>query len=588
MYCILDTVMMTVNMWRHHIFSVREITSDTISIEFVQDSIFYKTHFILTYGVVITLLLCYVIMMIKASKFYRFRYAVIFMSLLIAFMLDISTISSNSIYDLSMVVFGIMSILIYYFTLRYELSVDREDGCRIYEIIYKRVYDDKGNFVCDYFMFNDRTEEVRALEYEKYRASHDSLTGLLNREQFYEDTNKVIHENKDMQFCLVCSNIRDFKLVNELFGIERGNEIITTQAELIRNTTEKNYISGRIQSDRFDVCMPKDRFRKEIMQNSITVMQNKFNNALFRLRVVVGVYDITDIDEPVSNMCDKAFIASETIRNNYETNIAYYDETLLPRALEERRVIGEFEKALENGEFVMFLQPQVDVKGKAYGAEALVRWQHPERGLMSPFYFIDILESTGLIYKLDMYMWECAAAKLGEWKREGHTDQYISVNISTKDFYLIDVYDTITNLVQKYEINPENLKLEITETALMSDLKKNMTILEKLQKFGFKMEIDDFGSGYFSLNMLKDISADMLKIDMVFLRATENKAKGQDIHESIISLGSKLGMEVVTEGVETEKQLLMLSEMGCNMFQGYYFSKPIPVAEYEQKYIWNR
>lgn len=391
-----------------------------------------------------------------------------------------------------------------------------------------------------------------------------------------------------MQFCLVCSNIRDFKLVNELFGIERGNEIITTQAELIRNTTEKNYISGRIQSDRFDVCMPKDRFRKEIMQNSITVMQNKFNNALFRLRVVVGVYDITDIDEPVSNMCDKAFIASETIRNNYETNIAYYDETLLPRALEERRVIGEFEKALENGEFVMFLQPQVDVKGKAYGAEALVRWQHPERGLMSPFYFIDILESTGLIYKLDMYMWECAAAKLGEWKREGHTDQYISVNISTKDFYLIDVYDTITNLVQKYEINPENLKLEITETALMSDLKKNMTILEKLQKFGFKMEIDDFGSGYFSLNMLKDISADMLKIDMVFLRATENKAKGQDIHESIISLGSKLGMEVVTEGVETEKQLLMLSEMGCNMFQGYYFSKPIPVAEYEQKYIWNR
>lgn len=155
MYCILDTVMMTVNMWRHHIFSVREITSDTISIEFVQDSIFYKTHFILTYGVVITLLLCYVIMMIKASKFYRFRYAVIFMSLLIAFMLDISTISSNSIYDLSMVVFGIMSILIYYFTLRYELSVDREDGCRIYEIIYKRVYDDKGNFVRDYFMFND-------------------------------------------------------------------------------------------------------------------------------------------------------------------------------------------------------------------------------------------------------------------------------------------------------------------------------------------------------------------------------------------------------------------------------------------------
>ncbi len=161
--------------------------------------------------------------------------------------------------------------------------------------------------------------------------------------------------------------------------------------------------------------------------------------------------------------------------------------------------------------------------------------------------------------KLDMYMWECAAAKLSEWKNKGDTKHHISVNISTKDCYLIDVYEVMTDIVRKYDINPALLKLEITETALMSDLKKNIEVIRKLREYGFKIEIDDFGSGYSSLNMLKDISADVLKIDMAFLCATENEIKGQDILETIISLGSKLGMEVITEGVETEKQLVMLS-----------------------------
>lgn len=354
---------------------------------------------------------------------------------------------------------------------------------------------------------------------------------------------------------------------------------------IIKASSESGYICGRIQNDRFAVCMPKDGFKNEIMQNSIVSMQDRFNNASFKIRVVVGVYDIEDVDEPVSNMCDKAFIASETIKNNYETNIAYYDDKLLKRTLEERRVIGEFEGALERKEFKMFLQPQVNTHGKTYGAEALVRWQHPDRGLLSPFFFIDILETTGLIYKLDMYMWECAAAKLSEWKKKGDMVHYISVNISTKDFYLIDVYEVITSIVKKYDIEPKMLKLEITETALMSDLKKNMEVIKNLRDYGFKIEIDDFGSGYSSLNMLKDISADVLKIDMAFLRATENEVKGQDILETIISLGGKLGMEVITEGVETDKQLLMLTEMGCHIFQGYYFSKPIPVEEFEQKYM---
>lgn len=653
-YSAFETVALIVNTWTRWIFDVTDISHNQIIVQFNRVNVIGITHYVYTYGIVLLLLLSYVVMIKRVSKFYRFRYFAILVSIASAFLLDVLTMWSDSIYDMSMLAFGVMSILLYYFPFEYvpnelientfsliikdmnsgiicfdnvgrciycngivkgiygidedvnaveknyaawlgrqDEHVDRKyqqtigtgDDWRKYDIAYNRIFDDKDNFICDYFIFNDSTESAKLIEREKYKATHDSLTGLLNKEQFYEETAKKIKEDVSNKYCLVCSNIKDFKLVNELFGITRGDEIIKQQADLIKESSEPGYISGRIQNDRFAVCMPKDRFIEDIMESSIIRMQDTFNNASFKIRIVVGVYDIDDVDEPVSNMCDKAYIASATIRNNYETNIAYYDDKLLKRTLEERRVIGEFEGALENKEFKMFLQPQVDADGNVYGAEALVRWQHPERGLLSPYFFIDILESTGLIYKLDMYMWECAAAKLREWKNKGDTSHHISVNISTKDFYLIDVYEVLTDIVRKYDISPGLLKLEITETALMSDLKKNMEVIRKLRQFGFKIEIDDFGSGYSSLNMLKDISADVLKIDMAFLRATENEIKGQDILETIISLGSKLGMDVITEGVETEKQLIMLSEMGCHIFQGYYFSKPVPVDEFEDKYM---
>ncbi len=653
-YSAFETVAFIANTWTRWIFDVTDISNDQIIVQFTKGNVIAITHYVYTYGIVILLLLSYVVMIKRASKFYRFRYFAILVSISAAVMLNVLTMWSDSIYDMSMIIFGVMSILLYYlpfeyvpnelientFSLiikdmnsgiicfdnagrcifcngivkgiygvdddinvleknyaawlagqeehnnrKYQQTVGTGDDWRKYDIAYNRIFDDKGNFICDYFIFNDSTESAKLIEREKYRATHDSLTDLLNKEQFYEETARKIKEDVSNKYCLVCSNIKDFKLVNELFGINKGNEIIKMQADLIKQSSEPGYICGRIQNDRFAVCMPKDRFNKHIMEKSIAAMQDAFNNASYKIRVVVGVYDIDDVDEPVSNMCDKAYIASTTIKNNYETNIAYYDDKLLQRTLEERKVIDEFEGALENKEFKMFLQPQVDVDGNAYGAEALVRWQHPDRGLLSPYFFIDILESTGLIYKLDMYMWECAAAKLSEWKNKGDTSHHISVNISTKDFYLIDVYEVMTDLVRKYDINPALLKLEITETALMSDLKKNMEVIRKLRKYGFRIEIDDFGSGYSSLNMLKDISADVLKIDMAFLRATENEIKGQDILETIISLGGKLGMEVITEGVETEKQLVMLSGMGCHIFQGYYFSKPVPVDEFEEKYM---
>lgn len=655
LYSAIDSFVMIANTWTHNVFTISEITKGEIVVDYVKTSFFYQAHFIYNYVVIIVILISFIFMIAKSSRFYSFRYQVIFIALFSGFVLDLATVSSQSIYDLSTPIYGFMSMIIYYLTLSYvpnelientlsliikdmnsgivcfdihgrciycndilrelygighdyeemekeyrkwiqSIEENRKDSMKMetsiyqngekkyYEIVYKRTYDDKQNQVCDYFIFNDRTEDVVSLEHEKYRASHDTLTGLLNKEQFYIETVKLIKENRDVKYCLVCSNIKDFKFVNELFGIEKGNEILKKQAEYMKNFIGEDSLAARLHADRFAMCMPRIRFDEDLINEAITGIQEAFKNSSFHMHIFVGVYDIHDVEERVSIMCDKANLASETIKNEYKSSVAYYTEHLLEKSIEERKIIGEFDRALDNEEFVMFLQPQVDVSGKPFGSEALVRWQHPDKGLLAPGVFIDVLEKTGFVYRLDRYMWDKAVKQLAEWKKRGINDYHISVNISTKDFYLIDVYETFVGLVEKYDIDPKLLKLEITETALMSDFNKNMVIIKRLQKYGFDIEIDDFGSGYSSLNMLKDISADVLKIDMGFLRASENEVKGQDILESIIGLANKLGMRVITEGVEKKTQVDMLYDMGCKMFQGYYFSKPIPVDEFEKKY----
>lgn len=624
---------------------------------FNNDSLWYRLHFIFTYAFVILIIFTYLYMIIKSSRMYREAYGAIAVVILIGFSFDIATIGSDSIYDLTMIIYGAIAIIIYYLTYRYvpnelienmlslvvrdmnngiicydrkgrciyyndlmeaiyrhggnmsvyeskysqwieKLGDDRRDSMTFqttdieingekhyFEIAYKRIYDESNRVICDYFVYNDRTQMYESWEQEKYKASHDSLTGLLNRDQFYEDVHDMVNKYHDTTFYLICSNIKDFKFINEIFGMEKGNQVLIKQAKLMASNPSERTICARLMNDRFALCLPREEFDEKRVADSVKELQREFSGNSFHLHTYMGVYEIRDRDEAVSIMVDKANIAADTIKNNYDCCVAYYDEHLLEISIEQRRLLGEFEPALQKGEFVMYLQPQVNRDGAAKGAEALVRWAHPSRGILTPYAFIDILENAGLIYKLDLYIWEKAAQKLAEWKEKGYGSYHISVNISTKDFYIIDIYETFTGLINKYGIAASNLHLEITETTLMTDFEKNMNIIHKLQGVGFRVEIDDFGSGYSSLNMLKDISADVLKIDMGFLRKSENEVKGQDILESIITLAGKIGMDVITEGVETKKQLDMLTMMGCHEFQGYYFSKPVPVSEFEEKYL---
>ncbi|MDE5858894.1 MAG: EAL domain-containing protein, partial [Oscillospiraceae bacterium] len=305
----------------------------------------------------------------------------------------------------------------------------------------------------------------------------------------------------------------------------------------------------------------------------------------YKLHVHIGIYDIVDKDIEPSVMCDRAFMAINTIKSSFTDMIAHYNDDIREATIEEQKVTGEFVSALNDGQFCFYLQPQVSVTGKVLGGEALVRWIHPERGLVPPGEFIPVLEKTGYICRLDMNTWELACRKLREWQDNGFADYCISVNISPKDFYFTDVYKTFTELVEKFGIKPEKLHLEITETAIMNDFRKQLVLIQRLREYGFCVEMDDFGSGYSSLNMLKDMCVDTLKVDMEFLRKTDNSERARTILKMIISLSKQLGMEVITEGVETKEHVDLLTEIGTDIFQGYYFSKPIPVDEFENRYI---
>lgn len=462
-------------------------------------------------------------------------------------------------------------------------SLDGEE--KHFAVEFRHIRSKHGRTMGYIYKLTDTTDEIRRFREEQYLATHDKLTGMYNRDYFFQKAEELLKNDPDTERYMICTNIKNLKLVNDLFGEETGDRILRAQAEQMRYADYDSCIHGRIAGDKFAMLIPRENFNADLAEKNTAKLQYLIDNSNYKLQINIGVYRITDPTESPRVMLDRANMAISAGDGDYRKTVVYYDISMMEQLLHEKSVTDEFEHAIENRQFDMFLQPQVAADGKVLGAEALVRWRHPEKGLVFPANFINVIEKTGLIIRLDRYMWELAAQRLKVWKDKGRTDLCISVNISAKDFYYADLNCVFTELVEKYEIKPENLHLEITETALMTDVEQHLETLGKLQECGFQVEIDDFGSGYSSLNMLKDIKADVLKIDMLFLRETENQERSRTILNSIMSMSKALGMRVITEGVETKAQLDLLTEMGCDAFQGYYFSKPIPVEEFEEKYI---
>ena len=468
----------------------------------------------------------------------------------------------------------------YYFVQSNPVKLKLSNGS-VYDAVVELVNVEKESEVA----VNNREAENVGTRAAHYLAHHDSLTNALNADSFYELARGMIKNRSDKSWVMITSNIMNFRLVNTLFGDQKGNEVLAKTAALLREISESSRgLCGRLGSDQFAVLIPKNKYREEHLSNIAQTLSDNYNSGIYTLHIHFGVYEIDDPSIPVSVMCGRANSALRTIREDLSKTVAYFDDAILQKILLEQTVLGSFEEALSSGQFKMYLQPLVRKDGSVLGAEALARWYRPDGTMVMPGDFIETLETAGLIHKLDRYMWELAAKQLSLWKETERQNFFISVNVSAKDFYSIDVVDVMTKLVEKYGVDSRMLRLEITETALLGNPDKCDSIISGLRQKGFLVEIDDFGKDNSTLSFLKDIKADVLKIDMSFLHEIKDRERSRIILKSVISMADSLGMDVITEGVETEQQLLSLSAMGCNHFQGYFFSRPIPVDEFEMKY----
>ncbi len=423
--------------------------------------------------------------------------------------------------------------------------------------------------------------EVRA-ELE-FRADYDSMTKLYNADAFYRNVSDRIHLMQEKKFAIVAMDIEHFRIINDRFGVETGNRCLVAMGETIRRNLSKHDIAGRYEADMFSILI--SYVKDQDIIDYIRTLDADFDFEEARhcgSTLSFGIYKITNRDIPIRLMCDRARLAKKDIKGNMLTNFAIYDDRI---RLMQRRIAkmeSEMQTALDNHEFIMFLQPKFDLKTeKICGAEALVRWNHPTGGLRLPGDFLPFFESNGFIKKLDEYMWESAAKYLARLK-EMDVCVPISVNISRYHVDSTDLLDTLLNLTKKYGIENRNLELEITETLFTDDMEKLYEVMNSLKAEGFVIEMDDFGSGYSSLNMLREAPVDVIKIDRYFVDEIMSTRRGRIIIENSVTMSKQLGMTVVAEGVETRDQVAFLKSINCDVAQGYFYSKPIDMDEFEK------
>ena len=410
---------------------------------------------------------------------------------------------------------------------------------------------------------------------------YDRLTGLYSKQYFYQQAGEVLLRNPDQQYDIICSDIENFKLINDVFGVKAGDRLLRGIGNAYAERLKGIGICGRLNSDQF-ACLLKHR---DDYTDDMFIEASILTNGLLDIHNIVmkwGIYNVEDWSVSIEQICDRALLAARSIKGQYGKYFAIYDDTLRNQLLREQAITDSMESALSQNQFLVYLQPKYRIKDEVLvGAEALVRWNHPVWGFLSPAEFIPLFEKNGFITRLDRFVWEKACAVLHDWDERGYYPMSVSVNVSRADIYNEDLADTLVKIIETYDLDPSRLHLEITESAYTENPKQIIDTVTTLRELGFVIEMDDFGSGYSSLNMLNDLPIDILKLDMKFIRSEMAKPKSQGILQFIINLASWMNLSVVAEGVETKAQLLRLTEIGCDYVQGYYFAKPMPCQEFE-------
>lgn len=423
---------------------------------------------------------------------------------------------------------------------------------------------------------------------EKEKAYSDSLANVSSMEKFRIDVEPILKSNRKMDYFLISIDIEQFKIINDLYGYEEGDKVISYLGSVLKKQLEKESFITRSNAECF-IILKKAKDIVDV-EYYLRLIFNKVENDIvkygseYKLILKAGIYEIVDDDFVLSSIIDKANIAKRNREVGHESTYAIYSETMRQIAIEGKKIENDMKRALEAGEFKVYLQPQVDLKtGKIVSAEALVRWIEPEKGLIPPIKFIPLFEKNGFVCKLDYYVWEEVIKTLAKWRENSQIMVPISINLSRADIQKKGMLEKIIQLLDKYGISSEWVKAELTESMCLENDKLVLRKMELLKRKGIKIAVDDFGSGYSSLHMLKEMPIDILKIDKSFLNyEREMQEKDEILIRDVVELGKHLRMVIITEGVESLEQSDFLKEIGCDLVQGYYYGRPMPIENFER------
>ena len=414
----------------------------------------------------------------------------------------------------------------------------------------------------------------------------DPLTGLYNKEFFYRYAEQYDQHHKGVEMDAIVVDVNHFHMINDRFGTAYGDTVLRGIGEALRAAvSDIDGIVCRREADTFLVYCPHGKEYGFILENASAGLSDGGDiNDATRIWLRMGVYANVDKQLEVERRFDRAKMAADTVQGSFTKRIGIYDSALRERELYSEQLIGDFAAAVRERQFQIHYQPKFDVQPEIpvlASAEALVRWKHPELGMISPGVFIPLFEDNGLIQQLDMYVWREAACQVKAWKEKFGFVVPVSVNVSRIDMYDPHLVDDLLDILHENDLSTNELLLEITESAYTQDSEQIIETVDKLRALGFKVEMDDFGTGYSSLNMISTLPIDALKLDMMFIRNAFGNRADTRMLEIVIDIANYLSVPVIAEGVETEEQMIALREMGCDFVQGYYFSRPLPADEYE-------
>lgn len=414
-------------------------------------------------------------------------------------------------------------------------------------------------------------------------AEHDELTGLYTKEFFMEYVKQIDNFESEESMDAVVFNVDHFHLLNEMLGRPYGDLVLQEIANLIKEILSENYgVACRCEADTFHIyCRHfKDYTVLEKLEDEL---MKRYDQTHIRLRI--GIYPDVDKSLEKEKRFDRAKLACDTMKNNIAGKYAFYDNDIHEKELFEERLFNDMQRALDDRQFQIYFQPKYNVQGEEpvlSSAEALIRWNHPEFGLLAPFKFVPLFEKNGMIQKLDRYVWERTAEQIASWKKKYGISMPVSVNVSRIDLYDPDLEKVFLHILDENDLTFHEYHLEITESVYSEDAETIINVIRKLREKGFIIEMDDFGAGYSSLGMVSVMPIDVLKLDMAFAKSVDQNAKNYRMVEIMMDIARFMNVSVIAEGVETEEQYRLMKQAGCDYLQGYYFSKPVPPEEFEK------